>query len=651
MSGGLDGRSIYTLPHDASVTDARFSPDNKRVITTDETGRVLVWQLGTSNPKPIAPNRFDERILIAQFLPDANGKPDNRRLTIVTAGGDNTLTVWRWDTDPRFIRRTPVASQTFVGPNENVDVLFSAFSSDGRDLIVASDEVKGPNGIDGTVGTVWIWSMRGGGDKPSATFVHDSTVESAQFAPNGTRIVTVDGYRKVHFWDRNSNQEVDDPALTNAIGSINSATFSPGGDDVVTTDDAGTIRMWPFQGKGLTDNAGLLYAKISPDGRWVAAVSAELSSTVRLRRIDEIGESEKIGTVEALGERTDKVLASHSDAVVSVYFSSDGNRLITCSADTTAKVWDSDSGQLLATLSGHKDVVTSAQFSADGKHIITVGGVHGQVFLWNGETYAKSASLQEGDEVVTTAQFERAGGKRIATGDAAGVIRVWNSETGDKITTFQAHTDTINSLLFVQHESETELIVLASNDSLARVWQVTDNGGQLVATLDGHTGGVNEVQVSQKGRFIATVGAEGNVQLWEIGSVIDINTAENVKRVAQLADDEGDLVSAQFSPDDDRLVVRSQSRKLAIWNLEATPEQRSVKLPNEFRSQFEPRFKFNTAGTLLLLTVADDFNIFEQRVYAQDVVDYAKDLKLTDLSCDEKVKHLYLVCRDEARSV
>ena len=46
---------------------------------------------------------------------------------------------------------------------------------------------------------------------------------------------------------------------------------------------------------------------------------------------------------------------------------------MTGSQDSTAKVWDANTGQELMTLTGHDDWVNSAVYSPDGKRIATAG--------------------------------------------------------------------------------------------------------------------------------------------------------------------------------------------------------------------------------------------------------------------------------------
>ena len=63
-------------------------------------------------------------------------------------------------------------------------------------------------------------------------------------------------------------------------------------------------------------------------------------------------------------------LEGHTDGVYSASFSPDGERIVTASADRSAKVWDLE-GNELASLEGHTKPLTSASFSPDGERIVT----------------------------------------------------------------------------------------------------------------------------------------------------------------------------------------------------------------------------------------------------------------------------------------
>jgi WD40 repeat protein len=63
--------------------------------------------------------------------------------------------------------------------------------------------------------------------------------------------------------------------------------------------------------------------------------------------------------------------AGHEGPVVSATFSPDGRRIVTASADHTARVWDVETSKALTVLAGHKDGVLSAAFSPDGRRVLT----------------------------------------------------------------------------------------------------------------------------------------------------------------------------------------------------------------------------------------------------------------------------------------
>jgi WD40 repeat protein len=68
-----------------------------------------------------------------------------------------------------------------------------------------------------------------------------------------------------------------------------------------------------------------------------------------------------------------------------VTYSPDGQRIVSGSADKTAKVWDAWTGQEKLSLTGHTSVVTSVAYSPDGQRIVS-GSNDTTVKVWDAQT-------------------------------------------------------------------------------------------------------------------------------------------------------------------------------------------------------------------------------------------------------------------------
>jgi WD40 repeat protein len=76
------------------------------------------------------------------------------------------------------------------------------------------------------------------------------------------------------------------------------------------------------------------------------------------------------------------------------------------------------------------------------------------------------------------------------------------------------------------------LLASGGEDGTVRLWEVTS--GQLLATLQGHTGLVRGVAFSDDGRLVASGGDDGTVRLWEVGSGACLRTLRSDRRYERL---------------------------------------------------------------------------------------------------------------------
>ena len=93
--------------------------------------------------------------------------------------------------------------------------------------------------------------------------------------------------------------------------------------------------------------------RIQPDGSRVVTASAD--GTARLW--------------DASSGAVLTVLWGHGARMTHAAFSPDGTRVVTTSHDATARLWDASGGETLAVLKGHENWLDHAAFSPDGTRV------------------------------------------------------------------------------------------------------------------------------------------------------------------------------------------------------------------------------------------------------------------------------------------
>ena len=371
---------------------------------------------------------------------------------------------------------------------------------------------------------------------------HTHFVESAEFSPDGNRVVTASDDHTARLWDANTGAAL--ATLSGHTGSVIKAVFSPDGSRVVTASLDHTARLWDANTGAalatLSGHTGLVNSAVfSPDGSRV--VTASWDNTARLW-------DAKTGAALA-------TLSGHTDAVQTAVFSPDGSRVVTASFDDTARLWDANTGAELATLSGHTGPVNSAVFSPDGSRVVTGSNDH-TARLWDAKTGAALATLSGHTGSVNSAVFSQ-DGSRVVTASfditaRDNTARLWDAKTGAALATLSGHTSEVMSAVFSPDGSR---VVTASFDNTARLWDAK-TGAELV-TLSGHTDRVYRAEFSPDGSRVVTASWDYTARLWD---------AKTGGALATLSGHTNWVTSAVFSPDGSRVVTASNDNTARLWD-------------------------------------------------------------------------------------
>jgi len=123
-----------------------------------------------------------------------------------------------------------------------------------------------------------------------------------------------------------------------------------------------------------------------------------------------------------------RTLAGHTDWVYSVAFSPDGKLLASGSSDSTVKLWDAATWQVVRTLSGHTYTVMSVAFSPDGT-LLASGSSHDTVKLWDVGTGVEVRTLSGHTDTVLSVAFSP-DGTLLASGSMDNTVKLWEIEEG-----------------------------------------------------------------------------------------------------------------------------------------------------------------------------------------------------------------------------
>ncbi|KAF5318338.1 hypothetical protein D9611_014243 [Ephemerocybe angulata] len=247
-------------------------------------------------------------------------------------------------------------------------------------------------------------------------------------------------------------------------------------------------------------------------------------------------------------------LRGHTNAVMSVAFSSDGSKIISGSIDKTVRVWDASSGNVQSVLEGHSAYCTSVAVSGDGSSWIASGSRDKTVRIWDSRTGKVQRVLAGHTGAVNSIAFSW-NGSRICSGSDDKTVRVWNASTGVVQSVLEGHP--ASAVRSVAISRDGMRIVSGGLDGTIRVWDASSTTCSLRKVLQGHTRVISSVAFSRDGTWIVSGSSDQTVRVW------DASTG-NVVRI--LEGHAGTSTSIAISPDGKKVVSGSSDGTVLVWD-------------------------------------------------------------------------------------
>ncbi len=534
-----DGQPGLVLTgHTAAITSLQFSPDGTRLVSGSTDKSLRTWDVasGALQGRINTGGEIQAVAIVAENVPlpvEAGAEPKSQSVERLVSGGTDTFVrLWQFPASlSEPLEDTPVKPTVLaVSPDRKLLALANA-AGVVRVLDFQTRQV------------IQTWQTHGGaihdlafrslppvtGDAPQAA---DALKDAGQLATAGAD-------RTVRIWNYGTGKPLG--VLRGSLAPIHSVAWQPDGKRLVAGAADGSLTLWnALHGprrtfEGLAGPATV--SVVSPDGK-------------RLATSGIVNERPAIVVRDLATGAVTRTLLGHNGPVTALAFSVDNTKLVSGSADQTARVWDLADARFpeIAQLAGHTGAVTAVAFNTDGQQVLT-GSADMAVKLWTVATEKELANLAGHTGAIVAVAMP---GNQPTSASADKTVRVWNPANGQPVRSATAES----SLTAMAVSRDNAQLAAAGEDG--RVQLFTFANLQVKSTLAGHTKPVASLGFSPDNTRLVTGAADDTAIVW--------NVADG--RLLEIFPVEQGLASATFGPDAASVLVGDQQGTIELRSLQ-----------------------------------------------------------------------------------
>lgn len=534
-----------------------FNPDGSSLIAGDDIGNI--WLLNPENGEEITPKQMHHgEYLYSMAL-------NNEGLLATTDAGNGRVFFWdtvtgdklgelpldndhgRWVSELAFnsknhllaigevslgkttawsVIKSPsgglIIKKAYRLPKMLIDSL--EFSMDGR-LLVTGDRDNRVN----------VWDAKSG-NHLNALNGHVDQITKVAISPDVTRIASGSYDGNINLWDVESGRLLF--LLSGHNASIEDLIFSPDNKQLASAAKDKKVLVW----NAAAHSDAVFAVAFSPDGLRFATGSGD--NTIKVW--------------ETASRKLVTTLTGHQDRIQRLAFSPNGRFLSSVSFDRTLRIWDLSTnremmapGKYAAPKFGH-DKFYQVAYSPDGRWLATAGANQVAV-VWDAETGLPIFAGSH-DGTVSGVAFSQNSQQMYSVGHD-GMLKIWDIPSGNLAASVKspnerkllnvncnAHCDQLvmatgSRVILLMSIASHEMIELpyTERDMIVEKAKFTPDGNQLLLIgrqnvvvirdisdtknvvvskiISVHTGKINDVAISNDGKWIATASQDGTFNI------------------------------------------------------------------------------------------------------------------------------------------
>jgi WD40 repeat protein/uncharacterized caspase-like protein len=393
---------------------------------------------------------------------------------------------------------------------------------------------------------------------------HNGVVNCLAYNPTGTRLASASGDKSVKIWDVTTGRELH--TLTGHTGEVFCVAYSPDGTRLASGSADQSVRLWDAEtGKEIAT----LQPRFGPV-KSLAFDPKRPRLAVAGGPAQEQARPIQPGVIQIWDTTTAKLirgLTGHTSQVCSVAYSPDGTRLASASPggsepvgmpgmartdikDPEAKVWNADTGQELLTFRGHKNAIKSVAFSPDGQRIASASG-NEAIKVWEATTGKELVTIPYPGYINTTNVAFSGDGTRLAAGMLDWTVRIWDAINGKESMTLRGQGDYANYVTFSPDSQSLASVVRSPHHGTFFVWDIrAGREARVLASGDRYVFGL---AFNPKRPHLAAASLGAPLRGWDLVTGKEVFSFPEVR-----------ATGLQYTPDGDHLAVYGGNSVLVL---------------------------------------------------------------------------------------